>query len=622
MTSSITPVPATPEPTTPVLSPLQDVLSAVDRTPTAAAYMKAARDLAGGTEGLAPVRVALLSSFTLDLIRPYLEVELARQRLGGRLYVAPFNTIAQELLDPGSGMAKHTPDVVFIVERLGDVLPTLADAYLALSAGEVEALTSGFIAETVARLEAFRSRSSAALVYHSFTLPVHPLLGIAEAATAGSQSAAIRDLNARLHQAVSRLPGIYWLDCDRAAATVGYRQWYDDKMWHMARAPLSVPALIELGRTQAAFAQAILGTTAKCLVLDLDNTLWGGVIGEAGIEGIQLGDRFPGSAYRDFQRALLALHHRGVLLAINSKNNPEDVARVFEDHPHAVLRREHFAAIRINWQPKPENMRAIAGELKLGLDALAFFDDNPAERALMRQALPQVRTLDVPADPLRYTQTLDQSRIFDRLHVSDEDRQRGRIYQAQQERRNLEAGSASLDSFLESLAMHATVEAVSTETLPRVLDLVQKTNQFNLTTRRHSAGDLARMAADPAWGLFTLRLQDRFGDQGIVGVAIVSLENETAVLDTLLLSCRVIGRNVETTLLAFVTKWARRRGAQHLNGVFIPSAKNAPASDFFERHGFARVDDAGASNASWRLALEAGTPTDPPYITCNVPTEP
>ncbi|MQA28697.1 MAG: HAD-IIIC family phosphatase [Luteitalea sp.] len=598
---------------------LEEIVSAVDRAPTAASYLQAARDVSRLDPELAPVRVALLSSYTIDLLQPYLEVELARHRLGARLYVAPFNTAPQELLDPDSGCARHTPDVVFVAQRLEDVCPSLANEFLSLAPAQVESLIVAVVNQTVSRLEAFRSRSGAAIVVHSFTLPAHPLLGIAEIGATGSQTAAIRDLNGRLGQALKDLPGAHLLDCDRAAATVGYRSWYDDKLWHLARAPLSAAALTELARVQAAFVQAILGRQARCLVLDLDGTLWGGVVGEVGMPGIQLGDRFPGTAYQEFQHLLLALHGRGVLLAINSKNNPEDVAPVFEAHPHTVLRWEHFAARRINWCDKPQNMREIAAELNIGLDALAFFDDNPAERALMRQALPEVRTLEVPQDPIGYAQTLSRSRMFDRLNISDEDRRRGSMYQAQQARRVLQTSTTSLESFLESLEMRAEIEAASPKTLPRVLDLVQKTNQFNLTTRRHTASDLARMAGDPEWGVYALRLGDRFGDQGIVGVAIVRLQATAAQLDTLLLSCRVIGRNVETAFLAFLAGWARSRGALTFEGTFIPTAKNAPASDFFSRHAFSRVRSE-TDAVGWRLSLDADTVRGPAYITCVAPT--
>ena len=600
-------------------NPVQELLDAVDRTPTASAYTQAAREIAQHVSVLTPVRVALLSSFTIDLLKPYLQVELARHRLGLQLYLAPFNTIHQELLDERSGCARYDADVVFIARQLLDVCPSLMHDFLTLSSEQVEQHISDLVTTTVTLIESFRTRSTAAVVVHLFGLPQTPLLGIGEAGTDGSQTLAIRELNDRLASTLREVPGTYVLDFERVAAAVGHRNCYDARLWHLGRAPLAAAALPELARVQAGFVQAVLGKQARCIVLDLDGTLWGGVVGEVGVDGIQLGGRYPGSAFLDFHRALLALQQRGVLLAINSKNNEGDVEAVFARHPHSVLRREHFAATRINWRDKAQNMKELAAELNIGLDAMVFVDDNPAERALMRQLLPDVRTLEVPSDPLKYSQVLADTHHFDRLSLSAEDRQRARLYRDQSERRALQASVHSLDSFLESLEMRAEIFPASAGTLARVFDLVQKTNQFNLTTRRHSAAVLARMVDDPAVGVFAMRLRDRFGDQGIVGVAIVCLRGAGAVLDTLLLSCRVIGRNVETTLLSHCAAWASGRGAMTLDGEFIPTTKNAPAADFFSRHGFTETSS-GTDAVRWRIELADVTGAGPPYIACDATT--
>jgi FkbH-like protein len=592
---------------------LQEILDTVDRAPSAATYAQAARELGASDLPLAPARVAVLSSFTMDLVRPYLQVELARHRLALELYLAPFNTVQQEMLGAESGCITHRPDVVFIARQLVDICPALVHDFLGTSTGQIEAHIDEIVTNTVGLVESFRNGSTAAVVVHLFAQAAEPLLGAAEPAVDGSQTAAIRELNARLTSALKDVPGTYVLDFDRVAATVGYRNAYDDKLWHLARAPLTAAALQELAKVQAGFVQAVLGRQAKCVVLDLDGTLWGGVVGELDVESIRLGGSYPGSAFLDFHRVLLALRERGVLLAINSKNNQADVDAVFERHPHTLLRREHFAAARINWQDKAQNMRELADELHIGLDAIVFVDDNPAERALMRQLMPEVRTLDVPADPLKCAHVLTGSHYFDRLNLSAEDRQRARLYRDQAQRRALANSAPSLDSFLESLEMRAEISRASAATLSRVFDLIQKTNQFNLTTRRHTAAALARMLDDPSVGVFTMRLRDRFGDQGIIGVAIVRLRGGHAVLDTLLLSCRVIGRNVETTLLSHVAAWARSRGARTLEGEFIPTAKNAPAADFFGRHGFAETHRA-ADAVRWRVDLNTIASGGPSYI--------
>jgi FkbH-like protein len=363
----------------------------------------------------------------------------------------------------------------------------------------------------------------------------------------------------------------------------------------------------------AVFLRALLVPPRKCLVLDLDNTLWGGILGEVGADMIKVGSTYPGSAYREFQQALLNLHRRGILLAINSKNNQSEVEEVFRSHPDMVLRPEHFASVRVNWETKPQNMIEIAEELGIGADSLVFFDDNAAECAFMREALPEVLTIQAPPDPLDYSGALLGSAAFERLSFTVEDQNRGQMYREQVERRTHASGAASLEDFLAGLQMTAEIQPVSEFAFPRVVDLLHKTNQFNVTTRRHSAGELRKILSDPHREAFSMRLTDRFGDNGIVGVAILDFQGATAVIDTFLLSCRVIGRAAETALLAFLLQRAGCRGAQALEGVFIPTPKNAPAADFFALHGFARIPHDG-NDSRWRLEISQASVAWPAFI--------
>jgi FkbH-like protein len=592
---------------------LDQLLRSVDERPTLAAYAQAAREVRLLGEELQPVKVSLLSTFTIDSLVPYLEVELARQGFAANTYLGSFNAVRQELLNRSSGCVRHQPDIVFVAQLLCDVCPPLVNDFLALDKSRIDQYVTEIVSDTVATLKAFRQLSQAALVLHNFALPSHVPLGIYEPMEQESQTSVIRQLNTRVVDAVKTVSGIYVLDYERLCADAGYRNWQNDKMWYLARAPLSAEALPVLARVQSAFVQASLGRQRKCLVLDLDNTLWGGLIGEDGIAGIQLGHTYPGNAFRHFHEVVLQLHRRGVLLAINSKNNQADVEEVFRTHPDMVLRKEHFAATRINWRAKHENMVEIANELNIGLESLVFFDDNPAERALMRQALPQVLTLDVPSNPPKYEQVLLESRAFDRLSFTREDRRRGEIYREQAARGQLKQAATSLQDFLSSLKLEISICPVDQFAFPRVLDLINKTNQFNLTTRRHSAGQLTQMIADPACDAFYLRVGDRFGDNGIVGVAILQLKNGTAYIDTFLLSCRVIGRTVETAFLSFLIDWVKTRGATAIEGEFIPTTKNAPAVEFFALHGFTQIEGNG-DGRRWRLNLNDVSFQMPAYI--------
>ena len=578
---------------------LDQILATLDERPTVAAYLQAARQVSAFKEQLAPVRVALLASFTIDAIAPFLVVEAARLGFAAEVYVAPFNSVKQELLGVDSGCIRHQPDVVFVANLLGDVCPALTHDVLP---GQIAPQIEALVRDIVTPLQEFRKRSAAAVVLHNFPRPQHPALGIYELMASGSQTEAISQINAGLTKAVGGIAGGYTLDLDRVCANVGYDNCYDDKMWYLGRSPFSVQAWRALAQEQATFIRALRGPQRKCLVLDLDNVLWGGIIGESGLANIKLGQTYPGSVFRDFQQAVLELRGRGVLLAINSKNNAADVEEVFHSHPDMLLKMEHFACTKINWQDKPQNMREIANELNIGLESLVFFDDNPAEQALMRQALPQVLTLPVPPEPIKYLKLLRGSHAFDRLSLTAEDLRRGEIYQHQAARHQLQQSATSVEDFLTGLQMTVSIEQVDDFAFPRVVDLLQKTNQFNLTTRRHTAGQLRSMLDDSLHGVFCLRVTDRFGDNGIVGVAIVQRRDETVHVESFLLSCRVIGRTVETAFLAFLSDWAKDWGLTAMEGEFIPTAKNAPAADFYARHGFTRIGD-NDSESRWRLDL-------------------
>jgi FkbH-like protein len=592
---------------------LAQVFARVDERPTAATYLQAARQTAECKGQLSPVRIAFLSSFTLDSLLPFLTVEAARFGFTIEAYVAPFNSVKPELLGADSGCIHHRPDVVFVANLLGDVRPDLAHDTLSGNAESLQQVVNEFAADLTAPIRHFRSRSKAAVVFHTLPRPYPAPLGVYEAIAIGSQSNLVNRLNARLATVMNELPGGYLLDLDHICATVGYENCYDPRMWYLARAPFSAALWLAWAREQAAFLLALLAPPRKCLVLDLDNVLWGGIIGENGLANIQLGQTYPGSVYRDFQRTLLELHDRGVLLAINSKNNLDDVEEAFHSHPDMILKWEHFACRRINWKSKTENMQEIAHELNIGLDSLVFFDDDPVEQARMRQSLPSVLTLPVPREPIQYVKVLRHSRAFDRLTATEEDRRRGAMYQEQAARHQLRDSAASVEDFLTSLQMTAHIEPVGDFAFPRAVDLLQKTNQFNLTTRRHAPAHLKTLLADPQYGVFTLRVTDRFGDNGVVGLAIIQKRGDTAHIESFLLSCRVIGRTVETALLSFLAGWARASGASALEGEYLPTPKNGPAADFYSRHGFTPIEQ-GPHGSRWRMDLAQASIQWPPYI--------
>jgi FkbH-like protein len=383
---------------------------------------------------------------------------------------------------------------------------------------------------------------------------------------------------------------------------------------HLAAMRLGYGVLGDLARCYARYIAPLKGLTRKCVVVDLDNTLWGGVVGEDGKDGIKLGPTSPGSEYQDFQRYLLSLTKQGILLAINSKNNLADALEVIRSHDGMVLREDSFVAMRINWSPKSENLVSLAGELNIGLDAMVFLDDSAEEREGIRQMVPEVLTPDLPEDPALYRQTVEALPQLQLLTLTTEDQTRVTQYQAKRERERARADASSLEEYLRSLAITVETARATDGTMPRVHQLIQRTNQFNLTTRRYDSGQLAALARDPERRIYVLRARDRFGDHGVVGTAIVRVDGRCWTVDSFLMSCRVIGYGVETALLAAIERDADRAGADTLVGEFIETDKNVPARDFYERHGFHReavVDGV----IHWRRRLSDDRLEDPSWVT-------
>jgi len=571
-------------------SEVVSILATVTEKP--ASYLAAARKLAPLRSELTPAKIVALATFTFDLLHPYIVVEGARRGLGLELVAAPFGQLEQQVLDPTSMLHAAKADVVVIAARIEDIAPELTDGFVALAPAEISGAITSHVERIVGLARALRERSGARIIVWNQPALARVAAGLADPSLETSQQLAIAELNRQIAAGCRDVPGTTIFDAARVAAEIGTGQWFDAKLAHLARCPLGITAQLAVARRLARHLRGNLLPPCKALVLDLDNTLWGGVLGEDGIGGIALGDGYPGSVFKAFQRALRSYRDRGVLLAIASKNNEEDVIELFSQHSDMVLRLDEFAARQIHWTDKAASLRAIAADLNIGIDSLAFFDDNPVERAWVSEQVPEITVIDVPADPLRYIEALDESGAFDHLAITAEDRMRADQYRAEIERKHLERSVGSVEQFLEALQMKVEIGRIDAATLPRVVQLLGKTNQFNVTTRRYSEGELAAMlAGDGAIGLW-MRITDRYGDNGLVGVALAVRDDATTHrLDSFLMSCRVLGRQAEHALLFAIAKRARLQGATTLLGEFIPSKKNAPAVRFFDDTGFTAIGD-------------------------------
>ena len=559
----------------------------------------------------APCRIAILRSFTVEPLIPLVRAAAATHGIDVTAHTGDFNTYAQDILDPASSLYRFAPDMVFLAVQTRDLCPMLWDGFAELSPAQSAEAADRTVESFRVWIETFRSRSAAHLVIHTLETPPVPANGILDAQSANGQIETILRINQALRQLASGSRGVYLLDYDGLIARHGRFAWYDPYKWLTLRMPISAQAIVPLAQEWLRFIYPLSGKSCKALAIDLDNTLWGGVIGEDGVSGIKIGPEHPGAVYLDVQRAILDLYHRGVILAICSKNDESDAMAAIEQRPGMLLRRRHFGAWRINWNDKAQNLREIAAELNIGVDAIAFLDDNPAEREWIRRQLPEATVIELPAAALGYARALRESPVFERLTLTAEDRERGRYY-AEQRLRQPPTG-ASLEEFYSSLAMEVEIATVTPETLPRVAQLTQKTNQFNLTTRRYSEQQIAEFAARPAWRVYALHVRDTFGDHGLVGVALTHSSGDTCEIDTFLLSCRVIGRTVETGFLAALAEQALADGQRRLVGFFVPTKKNLPAKDFYASHGFTCIDD-GEGESRWEFDLTQGQIQDPAWI--------
>jgi FkbH-like protein len=545
-------------------------------------------DAAAGPEesGLPPLRVAVLRNFTLDSLLPVIKGEIVRAGFHPFIYQGDFDVIAPEVLNPASALYGFQPDFIILAQWLETLAPNLVTRFISLSGAQVTEEINRILDSLEQTIAGLRQYTQAPILLNNFPLPIYTTLGILDAQVDDSQTQAILSINRGLLVRAREWRDTYLVDYFGLLARTGSALGLDERYWQMGRAPLGRHALVPFGQEYGKFFRALRGKTRKCLVLDCDNTLWGGVIGEDGLANIKLGTTYPGSCYQAFQREILNLHDRGVILTLCSKNNEADALDVFRQHPETVLREEHFATWQINWDDKVTNIKRLAQSLNIGLDSLVFVDDSEFECDLVRDQLPQVAVVQLPADPSAFTSALSAGAFFDSLTFSDEDRERNQMYRGETQRKEVFETAGSLEDYLTGLQMVAEIGTVSDVSIPRVAQLTQKTNQFNVTTRRYSEGEIRAFSESASADVFSVRLRDRISDLGLIGVAIVKYSGCQAEIDSFLLSCRAIGRGVEDALLVHLLNQAQSRGCTQILATFIPTNKNTPAADFYQRHGF------------------------------------
>jgi len=567
-------------------------------------------------DNLCEVKIALIGSFTLDPLAVCLDV-LARQAgFNPSIFQGGFNLYPREILDPSSPLYGFAPDAAILSL---DTETFFGDACFltGIDDGNARRNKIGAAMGDLTNLaDSFLKRSPRSiLILNSLSLPLRPPAGIPEEKSRDGFVNLIREANRNLRERFADQPRVFILDLEGCLAAYGKKRASDPRLRYLARIPFAHDFFPHLASEYIVYLRAAFGMARKVLVLDLDNTIWGGIAGEAGWDKIELGDSPAGEAYVDLQKHILSLSRRGVLLAVNSKNNYADAAEVFRKHPRMVLKEEMFAALRINWGDKVENMEEIARELNLGLDSFVFLDDSPVERGFVASALPEVLVPRLPDDPLLFPEFIGSLTVFEKASLTEEDAKKTILYRQRQEAEKLRTESGSLEDYLKKLEMKALIRETGSFTLPRVHQLFGKTNQFNLTTKRYTLPQIEGFLRSGRHKLWNLELSDRFGDNGIVATALVELspDKKVATIDSFLMSCRVIGRFVEDYFLAHICAACRAAGATKLIGLYAPTEKNAPVKDVYPRLNF---NPAGQAEGCFRyeLDLEKGSVPAPEWI--------
>lgn len=550
------------------------------------------------TSRFLPLRIGLIGSHTLDYIADSLPATGLRHGLLLSVTRTPYGQVAQAVLDQHSGIAAGTLDVVLLAldARALDLFKPRFSAEEAVEAVEAA------ISQLILLRDGVRSRIGAVCAFQTLPLPVEPLFGSFDARFSGSPRAMADAFNRRLAEVVS--DGDLIIDIAYAASSAGLTRWHDPRSWHTAKLPFSLEITPFYAEHVCRVLGAAYGKARKCLVLDLDNTLWGGVIGDDGLDGIVLGQgNGPGEAFTAVQEFAFYLRERGVILAICSKNEETTALIPFGNHNEMVLSRDHIACFIANWNDKATNLRSIAATLNIGTDALVFLDDNPAERALVRQELPDVAVPEVGIDPADYPSVVARAGYFEAVSFSNEDRERAKYYQANAERQNNQESITNLADYLTSLQMTMNVKPFDATGRTRITQLINKSNQFNLTTRRYTEAQIEAVEHDPSKFALQVRVKDRFGDNGMISVVIFDKQGAVWGCDAWLMSCRVLGRQIEEAVLLEVATAARAAGANALCGRYIPTKRNAIVAEHFSKLGFKLTAANNDGSTEWRLDL-------------------
>jgi FkbH-like protein len=553
----------------------------------------------------AKLRVSLLGSATTDFLEDPLKLELETQGLECELQSSAYNTFASEMLDPQSETVSFNPDIVIFVTTPFSIgtWPSTGD-----SANDVQSMANSVCDNWLRLCESLHTNTNAEIIINNLHMTGARPAGSLGCRLAWDKNSFLRQINLCL---ADKAPDyIHILDADMLSAIYGISNWFDIRFWHHSKQPVSFSCIVPFIRNLSAIIGSLYGRTCKCIALDLDNTIWGGVVGDDGVEGIKIGEGDAISeSFKHFQKYLLGLKERGVLLAVCSKNEEANALAPFSQLPDMVLKYDDFVAFKANWEPKPENLKSIASELNIGLDSLLFIDDNPAEREHVRQSLSQVKVLELSDDPAEYTTLLDQCGWLEPVTLTGEDIEKTDQYLKNTQRKALESEVVDYDSYLESLEQRAIIKTFDPDQLDRITQLINKTNQFNLTTKRLNRSEVQALMDNPECILASVRLIDRFGDNGLISVLAGHHQDTTFHIDLWLMSCRVFKRGVEYLLANHLFEKLKAMRIETVKGVYIPTPKNQIVKNLYADLGFSHQDASDDGIATWTIEVSDYLPT-------------
>jgi FkbH-like protein len=536
------------------------------------------------------LKVAILSSFTLNGLNETLHVKCSELGIRYQSYVADYNQYNQELLNPKSDYYRFSPDITFLIIDIRSFLGDYFYNPYTISDDDRKSLAKEKIAELENLIKNFQNHSKSKLVISNFNIPSYSSNGILELKSEFGFHEMIEEINSSLQNISKNNNSIFIYNFIRFVSKFGEKNIFDYRQFYLGDIQIALNFIPLFADELMSYLKPMCGVNKKCIVLDLDNTLWGGIIGEDEFDGIELGHTPNGKAFVEFQKTLLSLWNQGVILAINSKNNFDDAMKVIKEHPNQILREKNFASIKINWNDKAENLKQIADEINIGLNSIVFFDDDKLNQERIKKEFPEVLTPELPNDPSQFVPILEDLNDFNVFQRTIEDKKRGEMYSQQRERKDLERNISNIDDFLKELDIKVKLKKSNEFLIPRISQLTLKTNQFNLTTRRYHEEEIRTFSNDITFSVGCAQVLDKFGDNGITGVYIIKKSEKFWLIDTFLLSCRILGRGVENAILSQILIDAKTNGIEEIRAEFIPTQKNKPAEDFLFNYGFKKQD--------------------------------